>query len=54
MAELARLAPKEVLAERFLIEKRNLERSLEALRSAAAHDGHARCFIQAVRVGGVL
>jgi hypothetical protein len=39
--ELARLADKEVLAERFEIEKRNLERTLQALRDAARHDVQA-------------
>ena len=38
MAELAKLAGEDVLAERFLVEKQNLKRSVEALRDAARHD----------------
>ena len=38
MAELAKLAGEDVLAERFLVEKQNLKRSMEALKDAARHD----------------
>ena len=39
--ELARLADKEVLAQRFQIERRNLERALQKLKDAARHDVEA-------------